>query len=356
MHRLRSTPTILTVITALMVTACAGTASSPAAGQSSAPSPGVTAAAGLTGSVALATASLAAPSLHFSWPGGTTPAVTPAVAGMDAKYINPGAIIESGGTFHMYANVFSTWPGEMAIAHLTSTDGITWTAANGGPVLTTKDVPFADPGMDVSTGFITPDGTWVLVIESVSVLDPWVIGRATAPGPDGPWTVEREPILRPGAASAQDAGGVAWPSVVSTADGFAMYYTSYERPRGAGVINLATSSDGATWTKRPGPVLTATAPWEHGKVDRPRVVRTPDGLLMIYSGALLTDRGAAWSQDGVTWQRDGERPAITKADFPIGANSWDAALIGRDGAVDYFLEIGSASGETKVYRATAPLP
>ena len=210
--------------------------------------------------------------------------------------------------------------------------------------------------MDVSTGFIAPDGTWVLVIESVSVIDPWVIGRATAPGADGPWTVQREPVLRPGGAGAPDAGGVAWPSVVAMNDGFAMYYTSYAQPRGAGVINLATSPDGKTWTKRPTPILTADATWEHGKVDRPRVVRTPAGLLMVYSGGLLTDRGAAWSQDGITWQRDGEKPVISKAGFPTGTNAWDAALAARDGVVDYYLEIGSSNGGTKVYHAMAALP
>lgn len=352
MHRVRSTPTILSVFTALMVTACAGSPSSPAAGS---PSGGPTAAASPAGSAARATTQPAAPSLDFIWPGGSTPAVTPALAGIDAKFVNPGAIIGSGGTLHMFANVFSVWPGQMDIAHLTSTDGATWAVAKGGPVLSSKDVPFADPGMDVSAGFIARDGTWVLIIESVSAIDPWVIGRATAPGPDGPWTVEAEPILRPGEAGAADAGGVAWPSVVATDDGFAMYYTSYERPRGAGVINRATSTDGKTWTKGSAPVLVPEATWEHSKIDRPRVARTPSGLVMIYSGALLTDRGAAWSKDGITWQRDGDAPVISKAGFPTGSNSWDAAIVARDGAVDYYLEIG-ATNATKVYRATAAIP
>ena len=30
--------------------------------------------------------------------------------------------------------------------------------------------------------------------------------------------------------------------------------------------------------------------------------------------------------------------------FPISGNAWDAALVYRDGALDYYLEIGSASG------------
>jgi hypothetical protein len=338
------------VLTVLMVTACAGVASTPGI------SPPAAANASAGESAGAGSRSPAAPSLAFTWPSGDTPAVTPGIAGIDALYVNPGAIIESAGTLHMFANVFSTWPGKMEIAHLTSRDGFAWTVVKGGPVLTTDDVPFADPGMDVSTGFIAPDGTWVLLIESVSVIDPWVIGRATAPGPDGPWTVDREPVLRPGTAGILDAGGVAWPSVVATDAGFSMYYTSYERPRGAGVITMATSPDGKTWTKQPTAVLTPGAAWEHGKLDRPRVVRTPAGFLMVYSGALLTDRGAAWSQDGRTWRRDGEQPVISKAGFPTGTNSWDAALVARDGAVDYYLEIGATSGGTKVYRASASLP
>jgi hypothetical protein len=293
----------------------------------------------------------------FDWPAGGTPAVTTAATGIAGRYINPGAIIEAAGTYHMFANVFSVWPGKMDIAHLTSTDAVTWKAASREPVLTSEHVPFADPGMDVSTGFVASDGTWVLLIESVSVAKPWVIGRATAPGPDGPWTVDADPILTAGPADAFDAGGVAWPTVVPTADGFAMYYTAFDRPRGTGVIARATSPDGRTWTKGTRPVLTAEATWEHGKLDRPRVVQTDGRYLMVYAGAVLTDRGIAWSDDGITWRRDGDRPAITRATFPINASAWDAALIDRAGSAVYFLELGAGTGAgtTSIYRAVAPL-
>src|SRR5262245_47999351 len=117
MDRIRM-PIILIVLTALMVTACAGAASSPRAG---APST----ASSLPDATTRVIASTA-PSLTFTWPGGSTPTVTPAIAGIDAKYVNPGAVIASGGTLHMFANVFSIWPGPMEIAHLTSTDGATW--------------------------------------------------------------------------------------------------------------------------------------------------------------------------------------------------------------------------------------
>lgn len=305
----------------------------------------------------VASPTVAPPSLTFSWPEGESPVVTRDLTGIDQQYVNPGAVIEQDGQLHMFANVFTAWPGHVDVPHLTSTDGVTWTLANPEPVLTSDDVPFASGGADVSTGFVTDDGTWVLIIESVNSLNPWVIGRATATDPSGPWTVEPDPILEPGPAGSFDAGGLEWPSVVRTDDGYAMYYTGFDRPRGTGTIGMATSPDGVTWTKRSDPVLAADAGWEGSKLDRPRVARTPNGYVLVYAGAQLTDRGVAWSTDGVTWTRDGDAPAISQETFPIAGRSWDAAIIYRDGLVQYYLEIGGTGGTgTNVYRAVAELP
>jgi predicted GH43/DUF377 family glycosyl hydrolase len=185
-----------------------------------------------------------------------------------------------------------------------------------------------------------------------------MLGRATAPGPDGPWTIDPQPILTPGPTGSWDAGGLQWPSVVQTNEGYRMYFAALDRRGGRASIGLATSDDGLTWTKHDGPVLTAGVDWERGQVDRPRVAATPQGLAMVYAGGLLTDRGLAWSADGISWQRDGELPVITRDAFPISGNAWDAALVYRDGALDYYLEIGSATGTsgTQVYLATAALP
>lgn len=287
----------------------------------------------------------------------TSPVVTRELTGIDEQYINPGAVIDDGGTLHMFANVFTAWPGPVEVAHLRSTDGRTWEAASGTPVLSSDDVPLANPGIDVSTGFIAPDGTWVLVFQTVSAGSPWVIGRVTAPGPDGPWTVDPDPILEPGPAGAWDAGGLEWPSVVATEDGFAMYYHGTARLRGLGAIGRATSPDGVTWTKDPVPVLEPALDWERRDLDRPRVARTPDGFVMVYAGGRLTERGIAWSDDGVTWTRAGDRPRLTAAEFPVGGQAWDAAVLVRDGVLEYFLEIGSTGADgTQVYRFVADLP
>ena len=299
----------------------------------------------------------AMPSVTFAFTG-DEPVVTRTLTGHDESYLNPGAVIDDGGRLHMYANVFSQWPGHMVFPHLVSDDGLTWTKADSSPAFTSDDIPYLDHGADVSAGYVAADGTWVLIFETVEVSDPWVLGRATAPGPDGPWTVDPEPILTPGPDGSFDAGGLQWPSVVQTADGYLMYFTAIDRRGGSASIGMATSDDGLAWAKRDGAVMTAELDWERGNVDRPRVAITPRGLAMVYAGGRLTDRGLAWSEDGVDWQRDGELPVITRETFPISGSAWDAALVYRDGSLDYYLEIGSASGadaSTDVYLAQAPI-
>lgn len=299
--------------------------------------------------------SIAPASIAFAFEG--EPVVTRELAGSTSRYVNPGAIIAEGSRLHMYPNLFTAWPGPIDIPHLTSDDGVAWTLADATPVFSTDDVPFAVTGVDVSTGLVLADGTWLIVFETVQNGQPWVLGRATAPGPDGPWTVDPEPILEPGPAGSWDAAGLSWPSVIATDAGYAMYFTGMDRPRGVSAIGLATSIDGKSWTKRDGPVLTAETAWEASKLDRPRVADTPRGLAMVYAGARLTDRGLAWSEDGVTWIRDGGGPVIDQARFPVEGRAWDAALVYRDGSLFYYLEIGSASGAsgTLVYLARAPL-
>jgi predicted GH43/DUF377 family glycosyl hydrolase len=299
----------------------------------------------------------AQPMTRFSWPDGEQPAVSRAMTGVDEAYINPGAVINDDGTLHMYANLFTDWPGDVQTVHLGSVDGAVWTLAQEAPVLDSDDVPFARPGFDVSTGFIAPDGTWVLVFATVSISQPWEIGIATGPGPDGPWTVAPEPALS-GATGSWDAGGLAWPSVVPTDDGFAMYYSTYATDPKETVIARATSNDGMTWAKDETPVLEPAAAWEGTGLDRPRVVRVDDRYVMVYSGTDLTDRGVAFSTNGITWERDGAAPAITMEGFPVDGRAWDAALIHRDGVLTYYLEIGTATASigTEIYRATAPLP
>jgi predicted GH43/DUF377 family glycosyl hydrolase len=280
--------------------------------------------------------------------------VNTTIAGTDDLYINPGAVIEADGMLHMFANSFSDWPGRMLVPHLTSADGTTWTLDEDAEALDSNDFELADPGIDVSTGYLADDGTWTLFYSTVSTTKPWVVARATAPGPRGPWSIEDRPILAAGAAGAFDAGGIQWPSVVKVGDRWAMYYAGIDAVGSRkGAIGVAFSDDGKTWTKQAAAVLTATEPWELGSVDRPRVVQTPGGLVMLYAGLDLNARGLATSSDGLAWTKV-PGPSVVRSAFPIAGGAWDSTLLYRGGQLEYFLEIGPKT--TAIYRATLPWP
>jgi predicted GH43/DUF377 family glycosyl hydrolase len=298
-----------------------------------------------------------APAVTQRFEFGADAVVDTALVGTNDKYINPGAAIEVDGVLHMFANSFSTWPGQVRIPHLTSEDGATWALDEGAELIDSDDsdmFPMADPSIDVSTGYVADDGTWVLYFETVQRGSPWEVWRMTAPRPQGPWTVDDEPSLPVGAAGTFDAGGVQWPSIVRVGDRWAMYYTGMGTSgRGSGVIGVAFSDDGVAWSKESTPALVATEAWEAGQVDRPRVVATDGGLVMVYAGLDLTTRGLATSTDGVTWTKL-PGPNIESSDFPLAGGSWDAALLHRGGEVEYFLEIGGLT--TKIYRSTLAWP
>lgn len=301
-----------------------------------------------------ATPTSAPPAVTQRFTFGADVVVSPQLAGTEEKYVNPGAVIESGGVLHMFANVFSVWPGPMLVPHFTSTDGIAWVLDTENAPFDSKDFTLANPGMDVSSGFIADDGTWVLIYETVSGTIPWVVGRITGPGPNGPWVIEDTPIVSAGAAGAFDAGGIMWPTVVRVGDRWAMYYAGFDKVVGGrGNIGVAFSDDGVTWTKQDAPVLTPTENWELTSMDRPRVVSTPTGLVMIYTGLDLAKRGLATSTDGIAWTKL-PGPNIEIADHPIQRTSWDSALLYRNGQLEYFLEIGFET--TNVYRGTLTWP
>ena len=86
--------------------------------------------------------------------------------------------------------------------------------------------------------------------------------------------------------------------------------------------------------------------------DRPRAEYTPDGWVMIYTGAELNSRGLAFSSDGMHWEPFTGNPIIAKQDFQDwGENTWDTNLLYHDGAYYYYMEVGSLSN-TQIFLAT----
>jgi len=279
---------------------------------------------------------------------------------IENKYINPGAVLFHDGQFHMFFNSFTNWPGIVQIGYMISTDGYLWAMVQDAPVFTTDQVPFGEGKADVSSALVLDDGTWVLYFHTVGDGE---IGLATSASPLGPWTVNPDPILLPGPQGTWDQRGLGWPSVGYDGSAYFMYYGAQNR--GGFSIGLATSADGLHWEKyndpdtieekfaESDPVLLNDADWESIKVDRPRVVASPDGFVMIYQGGTaVEDRGLAISEDGIHWENYTDNPVFNSAVFPIpNARTWDTNLLYHDGTYYYFMEIGTLGG-TDLYLTT----
>lgn len=275
-------------------------------------------------------------------------------------YINPGAVIFHDGKFHMFFNSFTAWPGLVKVGYMTSNDGYHWQMAQDEPVLTTDQIPYGDGEADVSSVVVMDDGTWVMYFHTIGSGE---IGRATAASPLGPWAVDAEPVLRHGPEGAWDQLGLGWPSVVKDGNELRMYYGV--KTKDGFAIGFATSTDGMHWTKyddpetieelfaESDPVLVNSEKWEANKVDRPRVVKSPDGWVMIYqAGTTIETRGLAISNDGIHWEKYLSNPVFHKDVFPIPrAKTWDTNLLYYDGAYYYFMELGTLDA-TNLYLTT----
>ena len=131
------------------------------------------------------------------------------------------------------------------------------------------------------------------------------------------------------------------------------------------LCNCSSTTDGIHWTKyndtettdeqfaESDPVFIQDADWEHNKVDRPRVVKSPDEWVMIYqAGTSVEMRGLVISNDGIQWEKYPENPIFNKDVFPIpNAKTWDTNLLHHDGVYYYFMEPGTLGG-TDLYLTT----
>jgi len=301
-----------------------------------------------------------------------TPVVTHGPAGdFDGRYTDPGAAGFVDGKFQMFPNGFASWPAKVGVGHAVSTDGLHWSREGDQPLFTQDGVDYA--GFTLLASSILKAGdqyvlyfyTWDSQYSAASSK----IGRATAPDLNGPWTADSEPVLEAGPKGAWDSFTVLAPSVVTTENGYVMYYT------GGGLtsdnpwrIGRATSTDGVHWTKYDDP-STSDEPfaesdpvfspaddgsaWDGSFVQQPRVQLTPDGWVMLYrSGAGAAGKlGLALSDDGINWARYDGNPVLAPQVVPDGRAIWYTDLVYQAGTYYLYFELGNGS-ETNVYVAT----
>ena len=232
---------------------------------------------------------------------GDAPVIDPTDYG--AAYLLPGAAVVHEDTYHLYPVAFSADAAVTPrVLHLTSVDGTSWTGDPSASVLEDLEIELDDIGAVPSSAFVADDGTWVMYGGGrvPGGTDP-IVWRATAPGPEGPWTAHREPVLEP--------DGVGWdsaitdhPGVIPTEDGYRMGYggASIGSPN-RNRIGFATSTDGVSWTRveatlRGADDDQALGPSACGVEARtmfePHLLSTAGGHLLVF-GVMLADEDDA---------------------------------------------------------------
>jgi hypothetical protein len=348
---------ILAAMTAALVACSPAASSSPVPAATTGASPGAVAStAPTTGARAI---------FHIA---GEAPVIARSIV-PDREAILPAAVAVDGDTYHAWGVAFAGTPGTQDIHHLTSSDAVTWTLQLDDSLAGLSD-GFADPGALPTSVLDTGDG-WAMFYTGVREpeTEGWDVWRATSAGPDGPWTTGDEPVLERGLAGAWDAGGLDFPAVVATEEGFAMYYSGIPTiQRETGSIGLATSADGIEWTKHDDPETTDEAlgesdpvvtpglcgAFDERAVHQPRVLPSANGWVMAYAGYAgdINSRpqvGFGDSVDGITWACEWPSPALDTSDLTgEGVHTINAFQHGDNPAL---LVEWLAGGGTDVYLA-----
>ena len=351
------------------VLAAALVACSPAAPQTDAPARTAAASPGASaspGAAATTEPTGEAPAL-FHIVGGAP--VIPRTIVPDRSAILPGAVTVDGDTYHAWVVAFTETPGTQDVHHLTSADAVTWTLQLDDSLAGLSD-GLGDPGA-LPTSVLQIGDEWVVYLAGAleTEREGWEVWRATAPGLDGPWTRDEEPVLRRGPAGAWDAGALDFPSVIALDEGYAMIYSAVPSDqRETGSIGRATSTDGIEWTKDDDPDTTDVAfaesdpvatPGLCGGFDerailQPRVILSNAAFLMAYAGysGETTARpqvGMARSGDGTAWGCQWPAPALDTSGLAgDGVHSIAAFQLGPSPAL---LVEWLADGGTDVYLA-----
>lgn len=281
------------------------------------------------------------------------PATEPSIAvdhevlGVD--YLLPGASVVHDGTAHLWVVAFDA-DDAPAILHFAGTEVGAW-EADATPVVINDD----DLGLDVngpipSSVLVEADGTWTMYGGGRRPGDDPVIWRATAPAPNGPWTLHPAPVLEPSTVGWDDEI-VDHPSVVATEDGYLMTYggASGAAPNRSR-IGAAVSADGIAWERVP--IAAPDADDEHGlgpsacgiearTMFEPELVDTSAGY-RLHFGAMLTEPrdtmviGELASDDGISWRCAIDGPLL-EPDVVVEGASVHSYLAVRGGGHDELL-------------------
>ncbi|MBU1487047.1 hypothetical protein KKH56_03240, partial [bacterium] len=189
--------------------------------------------------------------------------------GTECQVSHPSVVFD-GNKYHLW--YVSQSGAQRSINYARSTDGITYEAYPGNPVLQDGIGEVWD-GEWVSQPSVVYDGTTFQMWYSGYDGNTLRIGYATST--DGvSWNKDAaNPVLDLGTSGSFDDGGVSSPSVLYDGTVYHMWYTGYDGTNMR--IGYATSTDGVAWNKYAGnPVLDpgASGDWDDAGVSSPGVL------------------------------------------------------------------------------------
>ncbi len=247
--------------------------------------------------------------------------------------------------------------GDHPVTMARSVDGRAWSIGRDA-IYTNLGMTLGDPGPVPGAALRAADGTWLLYGWAASATQgqSFFSWRATAPVPEGPWTVApgEDRVLPPGPVGAWDDQTAAVSTVLVEDSKYSMWYEGQRPGRTMrGGIGYASSSDGITWNRFDDPT-TATAgdptrptvgdpvlgpgacgPATASAALSPQVWARGDGYLMLFLGSSKPDGKAdalgAVSSDGITWTCTGEI-LLAATDIPgsEGIETIQGATIGGE--------------------------
>ncbi len=258
---------------------------------------------------------------------------------VDVAYVLPGAAVEQDGVHHLWAVLFDADPdAPPRVVHLTSSDGRAWDGDTEISVLDGAAIGLDSVGPVPSSVLVGADGSWRMYGSGrLAETETPIVWTASAQGPDGPWTVAPEPVLRP-SGEGWDGQITDHPSVVATEDGYLMAYggASGSAPN-RNRIGFARSTDGLTWDRTPAALDTADDPDALGpsacgidarSMVEPELRPADDGYRLSFgifeATADTMAIGAAVSTDGKSWTcvRDGPVAASRELEGAPGIHSF----------------------------------
>lgn len=252
----------------------------------------------------------------------TNPALPPAESGWDRSFSYSPWVVHHDGQFHMF---YTGWGVNVAVGYAVSDDGRSFARVGDEPVFEIRDeIDGRTHFAEAPVVYVTDDGTWVMYYGLLQGkrFPASEIQRATAPGPEGPWTRDDQPIY---VASAEWDVQTVPQSVAITDDGVLLFYDGRDgTTASSGVlfspdgIAFATYDDPSTpYVVDPVIGVTEIQAWDGAGAGSPVVFATEDGFEMFYIGFEGPDNGQrvlrigyAVSDDGRNWQRYADNPLL----------------------------------------------